>query len=313
MKIETGELIKCDLRTIWPNEEYDFTPWLAEDGLSKLSKALGLDLKPIECEHRVGKYELDILAEDFNSNERVIIENQLEASDHDHLGKCLTYWGNTNAKTIIWIFKKLRDEHKKTLERLNSLLSDEIKVFAVELNVFKIDDSRPVVNFDVVVKPDNWDISTNVVTHKSGELQQTQTSFWESFITYAKAKSFPLVLNKPKDHWLNIKLNCGCKFVFGVITNSNNNTISIKIDMRTDKESVKTTFDKLYSLYEKESYTHISPNIEWNRKDDEISSNIILTKEFDIRNKDSYADIFDWILEYTEKFYNFFNTRIQTL
>ena len=133
-EIKLGKLEKItDLRIIWKNEEYDFTPWLAKDvNIKLLSDEIGIPIKVKKTEAPVGKYSLDILAENEDTNENIIIENQLEITNHDHLGKILVYGAGYDAKTIIWIVKDANEEHKQAIEWLNEHSDDSINLFLVK-------------------------------------------------------------------------------------------------------------------------------------------------------------------------------------
>ena len=153
-----GSLEKIeDLRTVWPNEAQDFTPWLAEN-ISKLGDALGMELEADTPEASVGRFSLDLLASDIGSGSArpVVIENQLEETNHDHLGKLLTYAAGFDANVLVWIAKKFRDEHREALNLLNRRTGEDTNFFGVELELWKIDNSLPAVNFNVVATPDNW-------------------------------------------------------------------------------------------------------------------------------------------------------------
>lgn len=122
MKNVLSKLIKLDLREVWKHEALDFTNWLAEnENLEALSDAVGVDIKLIQTEASVGKFNVDILAEEDLTGRKIIIENQLESTDHDHLGKIITYASGHDAEIIIWIVKDTRDEHQKAIEWLNVL------------------------------------------------------------------------------------------------------------------------------------------------------------------------------------------------
>lgn len=152
--VDLAKIEKVDLREAWSNEAADFTPWL-EKNMDQLGAALGMDFEVQEREASVGTFSLDLLAHDGNGRP-VIIENQLEATDHSHLGQLLTYAAGFDASVIVWITKEFRDEHRAALEFLNGRTGEDTDFFGVAVEVWKIDDSRPAVNFDLVVTPNDW-------------------------------------------------------------------------------------------------------------------------------------------------------------
>ena len=120
-------LEKVDLRTVWKHEASDFTNWLAQDeNLSLLSDEIGIDISLIQTEASVGKFNVDILAEEENTGRKIVIENQLESTNHDHLGKIITYASGFDAEIVIWIVKDVRDEHKQAIDWLNEHTDDKI-------------------------------------------------------------------------------------------------------------------------------------------------------------------------------------------
>ena len=155
-ELATIERVK-DIRSIWPNEADNFTPWLA-DNLSALGKALvlDLDLEDVVKEAPVGTFKLDIRTRVVGSGRPVVIENQLGSTDHSHLGQLLTYAAGFDANVIVWIAEEFKDEHREALDLLNRRTDEESEFFGVVVEVWKIDDSRPAPHFRVVSAPNDW-------------------------------------------------------------------------------------------------------------------------------------------------------------
>jgi predicted transport protein len=142
-----------NIREAWPKEDKDFTPWLANEGLEVLSEEIGIVLKKIDTEVSVGKYFADILAENEKTGEKVIIENQYGDTDHDHLGKILTYGAGLGSKILIWISEKFTEEHRATIDYLNSF--GGLNIFALSIRVKKVN-SDFIPEFDIICKPNSW-------------------------------------------------------------------------------------------------------------------------------------------------------------
>ena len=132
--IKLGELRRLNPRQVWADEARDFTPWLAEN-LPRLSEVLGMDLELTDREAAVGDFSCDLLAKDLGTGHIVIIENQFGPTNHDHLGKLLTYAAGLEAEAIVWVADKVRDEHRQVLEWLNRHTDASIKFFALAIGV----------------------------------------------------------------------------------------------------------------------------------------------------------------------------------
>ena len=155
MKLE--KLKKIDLRKAWNHEATDFTNCLAEEeNLSLLSDEIGTDIKLIQTEASVGKFSVDILAEEENTGRKIIIENQLEMTNHEHLGKIITYASGYDAEIIIWIIKDVRDEHKQAVDWLNEHTDDKINFFAIKMELWQIGNSPFAPKFQIISKPNDW-------------------------------------------------------------------------------------------------------------------------------------------------------------
>lgn len=138
MKLGKLEKVK-DLRSVWQNEASNFTKWLAEEeNLNTLGDEIGIEIELISTEAKTGSFSADILAVEANTDNKIIIENQLEQTDHDHLGKIITYASGHDAKTIIWIVKEAREEHRQAIDWLNEHTDEEINIFLCKIELWKI-------------------------------------------------------------------------------------------------------------------------------------------------------------------------------
>ena len=157
-KIKLSKIEKISLRECWQNEASDFTPWLAsEDNITLLADALGMnELEVKGQEEHVGPFRADILCVDPGTDKYVLIENQLEKTDHNHLGQILTYAAGLDAVTIIWVAERFTEEHRATIDWLNRITDKEFNFFGVEIELIKIGDSPAAPMFNVIAKPNGW-------------------------------------------------------------------------------------------------------------------------------------------------------------
>jgi hypothetical protein len=146
-----GRLQKVDLREAWVSEANDFTPWLAqEENLKLLGDTIGIELELESQEKSVGPFRADILCKDTVTDNWVLIENQLERTDHTHLGQLLTYAAGLNAVTIVWIAERFTEEHRATLDWLNERTDEKINVFGLEVELWRIGDSPIAPKFNII-------------------------------------------------------------------------------------------------------------------------------------------------------------------
>lgn len=147
-----GDIERVPLRCIWPDEGKDFTPWLAQN-IHLLGEAVGMELECLRTEAYTGRYYLDILAKDTKTGQNVAIENQIEWTDNSHLGQMLTYAAHFDARTLIWVARRFGPVHRAALEWLNLWVSNEIKIYGVEVNLLRIGKSVPAPELIPVVVP----------------------------------------------------------------------------------------------------------------------------------------------------------------
>lgn len=177
-----SRLSDAPVREAWPDEAHDFTPWLF-DNISFLSDLLGIELKAIATEAAVENFSVDIIAEDSRTGDRVLIENQLEASDHRHLGQVLTYLAGIEAKSVVWIARDFQDAHRSAVRWLNEHTDDEFAFFAVRLRVVRIDDSPFAPMFEIVEQPNKWDTRLRGETAAAeSDLTRLRHRFWNRYL-----------------------------------------------------------------------------------------------------------------------------------
>lgn len=177
-----GSLVDVKIREAWANESSDFTPWLAEH-LDELSKAVSIPLELEGKEVQVSTFYADILARNREDGTRVLIENQLEQTDHGHLGQILTYLAGLDAHTVIWIATEFREAHLSALKWLNEHTEHPFAFFAVKVRVVRIGDSPLAPIFEVIERPNEWERQIHETTQSQpSDLTQQKLAFWSYYI-----------------------------------------------------------------------------------------------------------------------------------
>lgn len=208
--MKLGKLQEVDIRTVWPHEQYDFSKWLAEDeNIKELGDTLNLSLTDIETEKFVGNYRCDILCKDEITGKMVLIENQLEPTNHDHLGKIITYASGLDAAVVVWIVSSARAEHASAIEWLNKHTDDEISFFLLEVHAYKIGVSDPAPQFHIIEQPNDFSKTTKNVA-KNNELNESQKQrlgFWNQFNDVIDQRGKPFNKRKAStDHWYSVAI-----------------------------------------------------------------------------------------------------------
>ena len=199
-----GRLTRLSPRDVWPHEAHSFTPWLLNNA-DVLSDLLGMDLALEVAEHPVGGFSLDLMGRDETTGEVVIVENQLETSDHEHLGQILTYAAGTDPTTIVWVAASFRAEHRAAIDWLNARTDEETRFFAVELGVVRIGQSDPAPSFRLVAQPNDWEKTVRAATSQAEATgkQVLYRSFWSRWIdlVHADRPGWSRARRPPRDSW----------------------------------------------------------------------------------------------------------------
>lgn len=297
MSNEFGRLEEItDLRDYWKNEASDFTPWLAkEENISLLSEAIGLDITVEERESNVGDFNVDIYASETETDRKIIIENQLEATNHDHLGKLITYASGKEANIIIWIVKEAREEHRAAIEWLNNHTDKEIGFFLCEIKIYKIENSKPAVKFEVIQRPNEW--AKEVKNNDLNPTEQLRYEYWTAYNDYAfknteYKKEFKEIAPSKRPHMgLRIgRANCNIE----VWQTRKDNSIKIELRIYDNSELFDELHDKKADI-EKEAEI----KFDWQKlpKNNEKICRIITQKSVEFDNKEKWNEQFDWIID----------------
>lgn len=201
-----GRIEWLDIREVWKHEASGFTPWLL-DNADEIATAIGIELKLEQAEHSVGSFSLDLIGRDHTHDCRLIVENQIEQSDHGHLGQLLTYTGGTDAGTIVWIARSFREEHRVALDWLNANTGEEIRFFAIVVKALRVGGSIPAPFFEVVAKPNDWQKAVKAATTGQESAQaEAYRAFWAPVRDAIEAVRPELFKGKalPRSLWLTI-------------------------------------------------------------------------------------------------------------
>ena len=317
MSEELSRLEPIELRDIWPNEAADFTPWLAEEeNLDLLAGTLGLELELAGQEVNVGPFRADILCKNTTDDSWVVIENQLDKTDHWHLGQILTYSAGLNAHTVIWISREFQDEHRAALDQLNEITDERFQYFGIEIKVWQIGESAPAPQFDVVSTPNDWSrtVSWDTQRVENEDLSETQLlkkKFWTELRDDMVQKNTRLKWQKP-GHWNTQNFSIGrTDFTLVARQNSRDNFIATILVM--SKPNAKEHFN-LLKEQQQDIEEEFGEALEWEEKPDHEESHILLQdRETDPTNETDWSDQQKWFADNLEKFDKVFRPRVKAL
>jgi len=304
---ELGKLEKVDLRDVWKHEATDFSAWLAlPENLDALAEQLGIEIEPIGTEVSVGRFKIDILAKEPNTGEHIIIENQLEPTNHDHLGKVITYAAGLDARYLIWIVKDVLPEHLKAIEWLNDHLDEAICCFLIRIEVWQIGESMPAPRFEIISTKNAWVASLKKTTSTEvSPLKIRQQQFWSEFCDYIRRKDPNMKLHKPApQHWLNFSMGSS---MAGLATtmNTQKNRFSTEIYIANNKTLYSYLRDN-----EEEIQSELGGTVDWFEANVAAGMNLYYLVD-DVFNESRKEEYFEWLYSNLVKFRNLFTPYIQ--
>ncbi len=288
-----GKITQVPLREVWKHEALNFTKWLAKPkNLETLSESIGIELSVIDTEYNVGRFNVDIFAKEVNNDRKVIIENQLEKTDHDHLGKLITYASGLGAEIIIWVVKDVLEEHRQAIDWLNENIGEKINFFIIKMEIWKIGDSIPAPKFHVVSKPNNWTKSVKRSMQKyegESKIKSLQFKFWNGFRDYVLINNLNLRLRKTyAQHWLDIPLgrsNCH----ISLTVNSQKKEIACEVNIPNSYE----TFDLFYR--NRKEIDELIEGLEWMKLPNKKAKRIKKSTHGDFSDVSKWDEHFKWL------------------
>lgn len=298
-----------DLRKVWPHEALEFTPWLSkEENLMLLSDAVGLEITVNETESSVGDFNVDIYAAETGTDRKIIIENQLEDTDHDHLGKLITYASGKTADIVIWIVKRAREEHRAAIEWLNHHTDENIAFFLVEIKLYQIGDSDIAAKFEVIEKPNDWAKEMKRRASNSPTLQ-ARYEYWVAFNEYAfNHVLFAKTFSRRKastGHWMSLSVgSSSCRIDLSQVRKDN--AITVEWYIMDDKE----LYQKFYSC-KTDIESEMGMALDWRELPNKKASRILAIHEADFDNKDKWREQFDWAMDVAMKMKKAFKRYLQ--
>jgi hypothetical protein len=312
-----AKIERVDLREAWPNEARDFTPWLAEN-IAELGEALGMDLELQETEASVGGYSLDVLATDLNQNRPVIVENQLETTNHDHLGKLLTYAAGYDANIIVWLTREFRDEHRQALDWLNQRTREDTQFFGVVVELLKIDGSRPAPQFRTVATPNDWRKETAATIRGEKQVVSARGERYREFFqplidTLREKHKFTNVRKAQPQNWYSFSAGYGQRITYGAnFTGQKQARVEAYIDDGNGERNVRLLED--LELHKEEIESALGETLDWQRLDNRRACRIALDRPGSIEDDaDTMSEIQEWMVKNLLKFKQVFEPRLAEL
>lgn len=295
------------LRTHFPDEAQHFTPWLSqEENLTLLAETIGMNLELVAVEQYVGPFRADIIAKD--EDVEVIIENQLDATDHKHLGQLMVYAANRGAGVIVWVARQVTDEYRKVIDWLNE--KTDVSFFALEVELWRIGDSPVAPKFNIVCKPNEFARAARSTGGELSSTAQLQLEFWTGFVDYMSEQGS--TFNIPKAaarHWCDLRIGTSRGHVG--LTALRNGRLSCEFYSGHSQSDV--IFEKLEEQ-KAAIETELGCELDWQPLPDKKSARIALYEETgSLEDRDKWSESYSWMLTWAEKFKDAFAQRVKTM
>lgn len=311
-----GKLEKIDLRQVWETEAANFTPWLAqEENIKLLGDTIGLELEVEAQEKEVGPFQADILCKDTGTNNWVLIENQLERTDHTHLGQLLTYAAGLNAVTIVWISARFTEEHRATMDWLNEITDEQFNFFGLEIELWRIGESPVAPKFNVISQPNDWGRTVKAATARieSENLSKTkklQLEYWTAFREYVLANSNMIKPQKPlPQHWTNVAIG---RSYFHMSPSVDTWEKRITVNLVMSGPNAKPHY-YLLERNKEQIEQELSFQPEWRELPENKESHVTIRNQLDPADRSGWEEQHKWMLDKLEVFHKVLGPRIKRL
>ncbi|MCA9469502.1 MAG: DUF4268 domain-containing protein [Nitrospira sp.] len=264
------KILRIPLREAFKHEAYDFTKWLQEN-IDVLNECLDLTLLNAEREAAAGDFSVDLIAEDEQGN-KVIIENQLEKSNHDHLGKLITYLVAVDARAAVWIVSHPRPEHVSAITWLNE--SSSASFYLVKLEAIRIGESDPAPLLTLIVGPSEETRAVGKAKKEFEERSEVRYDFWSGLLERAKTKTkLHASISPSRYSWIGTGAG-KTGLSFNYVIWEHQTCVELYIDRGKEREAEnKTIFDALY-IKKDEIEKQFGSELEWERLDNRRASRI---------------------------------------
>lgn len=286
-------------RQVWLHEAHSFTPWLLAN-VDVLSDLLGMDLELSAAEHPVGDFALDLLGRDLNDDSVVIVENQLERSDHSHLGQLLTYAAGTDPRTIVWITTAFRSEHRAALDWLNEHTDTNTRFFGVEIEVVKIGDSPYAPNFKLVAQPNDWGKKVKAATEASNRsgVSALYWDFWRQFLDRVAEEHSVWTRAKASttDSWY--VLPSGRSGIAFLTAFRRESGLVVAIEFQDPNGARNVNWFNALKARSSDFEESIGDVVEWDERPQAKSSSVYVQSPFaSVNDVDQWPAMLDWVID----------------
>ncbi len=307
---QLGRMERVNLHDVWANEAGVFTPWLAEEeNIKLLGDTIGLELEVQSIEKEVGPFRADILCKETTSDHWVLIENQLERTDHTHLGQLMTYAAGLNAVTIVWIAERFTDEHRAALDWLNERTDDNISFFGLEIELWRIGDSTSAPKFNMVCRPNEW---TDSIRPELTETRQLQLAFWVAFKEYMHESSTVRCGKPQPQHWMNHSIEGSGFYLCSIASTWDSVANAYTGEIRVELQMYDQGFFSVLETNQDEIERDIGESLTWYNPEDRQICRVYARKSADITDRSRWAEWHAWLRENVEIFHRVLSPRIKS-